>query len=163
MWPRWQARPASGSRRSSRIPKQSAPFEPFEAATSSSPPARTLSAGSSAPRFRNHAATTVPMLVSSSLHAVVLIALLVIGSLGFTAADERTEVIEPASEPVRLVYVPRFGPGGGGGGGGLKMPNASTQGSTSRTPEGEQPDPGATDPAAGSAGAASTGTASTSA
>jgi periplasmic protein TonB len=74
------------------------------------------------PTFSQPRATTVPMLVSSSLHAVVLIALLVIGSLGFTAADERTEVIEPASEPVRLVYVPRFGPGGGGGGGGLKMP-----------------------------------------
>ena len=103
------------------------------------------------------------MLVSSSLHAVVLIALLVIGSLGFTAADERTEVIEPASEPVRLVYVPRFGPGGGGGGGGLKMrtppPKAQRQGPRKVS----SPIPGATDPAAGSAGAASTGTASTSA
>jgi TonB family protein len=66
--------------------------------------------------------TTVPMIVSSSIHGVVLIALLVIGSLGFTAAEERTEVIDPPAEPVRLVYVPRLGPGGGGGGGGLKMP-----------------------------------------
>ena len=74
------------------------------------------------PSFSQPRATTVPMLVSSSLHGVVLIAILVIGSLGFTAADERTEVIEPPAEPVRLVYVPRIGPGGGGGGGGLRKP-----------------------------------------
>ena len=74
------------------------------------------------PTFSQPRATTVPMLVSSSIHGLVLIAVIVIGSLGFTAADERTEVIEPTAEPVRLVYLPRIGPGGGGGGGGLKMP-----------------------------------------
>jgi TonB family protein len=65
---------------------------------------------------------TVPMLVSTSLHGLAAIALLVIGSLGLTAADERTELLEPDPEPIRLVYLALPGPGGGGGGGGLKMP-----------------------------------------
>ena len=66
--------------------------------------------------------TTVPLLVSTSLHVVVVAALLVISSLGFTSADERTDPIEPDARPVRLVYLALPGPGGGGGGGGLKMP-----------------------------------------
>ena len=85
-------------------------------APGSDPLGRLLSPSLAQPR-----ATTVPMLVSSSLHGLVLVAVMVIGSLGFTAADERTDVIEPRAEPVRLVYLPRIGPGGGGGGGGLKM------------------------------------------
>lgn len=67
-------------------------------------------------------ATTVPLLVSTSLHALVAIGLLVIGSLGLTNAEERTEPIEPQAQPVRLVYLALPGPGGGGGGGGLRMP-----------------------------------------
>ena len=67
-------------------------------------------------------ATTVPLIVSTSLHAAVVSALLVIGSLGLTTADERTEVIEPNPQPMRLVYLALPGPGGGGGGGGMKMP-----------------------------------------
>jgi TonB family protein len=66
--------------------------------------------------------TTVPLLVSTSLHALVGVALLVIGSLGLTNADERTELIEPEAQPIRLVYLALPGPGGGGGGGGLRMP-----------------------------------------
>ena len=65
-------------------------------------------------------ARTVPLLVSTSLHAVVG-AILVLGSLGLTTAEERLEVLEPNLEPVRLVYLALPGPGGGGGGGGLKM------------------------------------------
>ena len=64
---------------------------------------------------------TVPFIVSTSLHGVVVAALLVISSLGLTSADEKTEPIEPDAKPVRMVYLVRPGPGGGGGGGGLKM------------------------------------------
>jgi TonB family protein len=67
-------------------------------------------------------AKTVPFLVSTSLHGLVGVALLVIGSLGLTKADERTDIIEPDTKPIRLVYLALPGPGGGGGGGGLKMP-----------------------------------------
>ena len=66
--------------------------------------------------------TTVPLLVSTSLHGLVGMALLIITSLGLTSADERMEVIEPDAQPIRLVYLALPGPGGGGGGGGLKMP-----------------------------------------
>ena len=64
----------------------------------------------------------VPFLVSTSLHAAAAAILLVIGSLGLTNADERTDLIEPEAKPVRLVYLALPGPGVGGGGGGLKMP-----------------------------------------
>ena len=48
--------------------------------------------------------------------------LLVIGSLGLTNADERTDLIEPEST-AGSTGVPRSArPGGGGGGGGMKMP-----------------------------------------
>lgn len=67
-------------------------------------------------------ATTVPLLVSTSLHVLVASALLVISSLGFTAADEKTDVIEPEAQPIRMVYLAIPGPGGGGGGGGLRVP-----------------------------------------
>ena len=67
-------------------------------------------------------ATTVPLLVSTSLHALVASALLVISALGLTNADERTDVIEPEAQPIRMVYLAIPGPGGGGGGGGLRMP-----------------------------------------
>jgi protein TonB len=77
-------------------------------------------------------ATTLPLLVSTSLHGVVVAVLLVVGSLGFTSADERTEPIEPQAQPTRLVFLALPGPGGGGGGGGLKMrtppPKAQRQG-----------------------------------
>ena len=58
--------------------------------------------------------------------------LLVIGSLGLTTAEERTDAIEPLTQPVRLVFLAQPGPGGGGGGGGMKMrtppPKAQRQG-----------------------------------
>jgi protein TonB len=65
---------------------------------------------------------TIPFVVSTSLHGFAVAMLLVISSLGFTAADERTDLLEAESQPVRLVYLALPGPGGGGGGGGLKMP-----------------------------------------
>jgi TonB family protein len=66
--------------------------------------------------------TTVPLLLSTSLHGLVMAALLIISSLGLTSADEKTDVIENEAPPVRLVYLALPGPGGGGGGGGLRMP-----------------------------------------
>jgi protein TonB len=67
-------------------------------------------------------ATTVPLLVSTSIHVLVASALLVISTLGLTSAEERTDVIEPDPQPIRMVYLAIPGPGGGGGGGGLRVP-----------------------------------------
>jgi periplasmic protein TonB len=78
------------------------------------------------PRAQPHA-KTVPLLVSTSLHGLVGVILLVLGSLGLTSAQERFDVIEPDVEPIRLVYLALPGPGGGGGGGGLKMPTPPPQ------------------------------------
>lgn len=64
--------------------------------------------------------TTVPLIVSTSLHAVAVAAILFVASLGFAVADERTEPLKEP-EPMRLVFFAAPGPGGGGGGGGLKM------------------------------------------
>ena len=66
-------------------------------------------------------ATTVPFLVSTSLHGLVVAILLVIGSLGLTSAEEKTDLIEEEVKPVRMVYLALPGPGGGGGGGGMRM------------------------------------------
>ena len=75
-----------------------------------------------APPAATPRSSPVPFLVSTSLHALAGAMLLVIGSLGLTNADERTDVVEPETQPVRLVYLALPGPGGGGGGGGLRMP-----------------------------------------
>ena len=64
-------------------------------------------------------ATTIPMIVSTSLHGLAIATILFIASLGFAVADERTEPIR--DEPIRLVFLATPGPGGGGGGGGLKF------------------------------------------
>jgi TonB family protein len=64
---------------------------------------------------------TVPMIVSTSLHGVVAAMMVIISSIGFTNADERTELLDQPQPPVRMVYLMQPGPGGGGGGGGLKM------------------------------------------
>jgi periplasmic protein TonB len=71
--------------------------------------------------------TTVPMIVSTSLHALVAAALFVITSIGFTNADEPTELVERDQQPIRMVYLMQPGPGGGGGGGGLKMRTPPTK------------------------------------
>ena len=62
----------------------------------------------------------VPFVVSTSLHALAAAAILFVASLGFAAADERTDPVAPA-EPMRMVFLAMPGPGGGGGGGGLRM------------------------------------------
>lgn len=85
-----------------------------------------------APALPRSRQTTVPLLLSTTLHALVAGMLVVIGSLGLTSADERTDPIEKELDPVRLVFLVQPGPGGGGGGGGLKMrtppPKAQRQG-----------------------------------
>ena len=64
--------------------------------------------------------TAMPLVVSTSLHALAIATILLIASLGFAVADERTEPVrEP--EPLRMVFLAQPGPGGGGGGGGMKM------------------------------------------
>ncbi len=65
--------------------------------------------------------TTVPLVVSSSLHGLAAAGLLFVGSLTLATANEPTEPLPPA-EPVRLVFMATPGPGGGGGGGGLRAP-----------------------------------------
>ena len=63
---------------------------------------------------------TLPLIVSTSLHALAVATILFVASLGFAVADERTEPLsEP--EPIRMVFLVSPGPGGGGGGGGMKM------------------------------------------
>ncbi len=67
---------------------------------------------------RAQRSTTVPMVVSTSLHGLAVASVLFIASLGLAVADERTEPLKDP-EPVRLVFLVSPGPGGGGGGGGL--------------------------------------------
>jgi TonB family protein len=74
-----------------------------------------------APDPRPPQARAVPLALSTSVHALMAVLLLVLASLGLTSAAERMEVIEPDRQPSRLVYLAQPGPGGGGGGGGLKM------------------------------------------
>lgn len=57
-------------------------------------------------------------LTSGGLHAAMLAALLVIGTLDVTT--EQPEQTPP--KPVRMVFLTTPGPGGGGGGGGLRQP-----------------------------------------
>ena len=72
------------------------------------------------PGVRAERATTLPLVVSTSLHAIAVASILFIASLGFAVANEQTEPIKPAEE-MRLVFLALPGPGGGGGGGGLRM------------------------------------------
>lgn len=65
-------------------------------------------------------ATAMPLLVSTSLHGLVVATVLFVASLGFAVADERTEPLKDP-EPIRMVFLVTPGPGGGGGGGGMKM------------------------------------------
>jgi protein TonB len=64
--------------------------------------------------------TAMPLIISTSLHALAIASILFIASLGFAVADERTDPL-PNPEPIRMVFLAIPGPGGGGGGGGLKM------------------------------------------
>ena len=64
--------------------------------------------------------TTMPLIVSTSLHGLAVATILFVASLGFAVADERTELLKEP-EPLRMVFLVSPGPGGGGGGGGMKM------------------------------------------
>src|SRR4029453_7386960 len=52
--------------------------------------------------------TTVPLIVSTSLHGIAIATILFVASLGFAVADERTDPIKP--EPVRMVFLVSPGP-----------------------------------------------------
>jgi protein TonB len=64
-------------------------------------------------------ATTMPLLLSTTVHGLAVAAILFVASLGFAVADERTEPVKV--EPIRMVFLVSPGPGGGGGGGGMRM------------------------------------------
>ena len=67
--------------------------------------------------LRPQRSTTMPLVLSTSLHGLALATILFVASLGLAVADERTEPIK--NEPIRMVFLVSPGPGGGGGGGGL--------------------------------------------
>lgn len=69
---------------------------------------------------RSQRSAAMPLLAATSLHGLAVAAVLLVASLGFAAADERTEPLDDP-EPTRMVFIVSPGPGGGGGGGGLKM------------------------------------------
>jgi protein TonB len=73
-----------------------------------------------APGIRAQRSTTLPLVVSTSLHGLAVATILFVASLGFAVADERTEPLKDP-EPIRMVFLVAAGPGGGGGGGGLKF------------------------------------------
>lgn len=76
----------------------------------------------------------LPLAVSTSLHGLIAVTVLFVGSLTLARADAPTDALPPA-EPVRLVFLATPGPGGGGGGGGLRMqappPKAERRGNAS--------------------------------
>jgi protein TonB len=73
--------------------------------------------------IRAERSTTLPLIVSTSLHGLAIATILFVASLGFAVADARTEPVKDP-EPMRMVFLAIPGPGGGGGGGGLKMKTA---------------------------------------
>jgi TonB family protein len=74
----------------------------------------------------------LPLAVSSTLHAGVLGATIVITTMGLTSSATTLPSEQPAPEPSRLVFLMTPGPGGGGGGGGARQkppaPKAMRQG-----------------------------------
>ena len=95
---------------------------------------------------RAERATTVPLIVSTSLHAVAMASILFIASLGFAVADERTEPVkepEPiyrAARPRRRRWWRR-----------LENENASPARHAQGARKNQQPDPGKETPAADAA------------
>ena len=61
------------------------------------------------------------LLASGLIHALAVLALLLVTSMGLLDATE-SEVTVKDPVPQKLIYMVALGPGGGGGGGGLKMP-----------------------------------------
>jgi TonB family protein len=68
----------------------------------------------------------VPFVMATSAHGLLMAVVLIVGSLGFAAADEKTETLD-RPEPIRLVFLATPGPGGGGGGGGLETPRPAVR------------------------------------
>jgi hypothetical protein len=89
--------------------------------------------------------TTVPLVVSSTLHGLVAASILVVASLSFASANEPTEPLKDPDPPMRLVFLATPDPGGGGGGGGLRMKTPS-QGRAQGQHDREQPHSGAPAP-----------------
>lgn len=63
-----------------------------------------------------------PFAVSSSLHAALVVAVILATAFGLGEATARSESETQRPEKMRLVYLALPGPGGGGGGGGLSRP-----------------------------------------
>lgn len=63
---------------------------------------------------------SVSLIASGALHVGFLLGMILITSLGLLSANDTEQEIKE-SQPVRLVFFMRPGPGGGGGGGGLKV------------------------------------------
>ena len=64
--------------------------------------------------------TGLPLAVSGSLHAAVILILVAASSLGLLSQDTEADIARPL-EPARLVFLVKAGPGGGGGGGGMRQ------------------------------------------
>jgi protein TonB len=62
----------------------------------------------------------VPLILSSTLHAVLIAATMFMTTFGLTPHAATSRVVGPA-DPMRLVFLATPGPGGGGGGGGLQQ------------------------------------------
>jgi TonB family protein len=69
---------------------------------------------------RAHRSTGVPLAVSSTLHAGVIVFAIFLASFNLSPRAASLSDDSPA-EPMRLVFVATPGPGGGGGGGGLRQ------------------------------------------
>jgi len=98
-----------------------------------------------APRVGTQRSTTLPLIVSTSLHGLAAALILFMAGLSDAVADERTDLLKDP-EPIRMVFLVAAGPGGGGGGGGLKFktppPKAMRKGpekNSSPIPEREEP------------------------
>ncbi len=63
----------------------------------------------------------LPLAISSTLHALVFLALIVMSSLGLIRASDADRRV-PITPVTHLVFLMTPGPGGGGGGGGLHAP-----------------------------------------
>jgi TonB family protein len=107
-----------------------APLESLVAADDAATVVRALATGATlgtdaravlalAPRTTRPAGA--PFLVSTGLHGLVALSILVIASLGLSWRTEPPIEETVSREPVHLVYLALPGPGGGGGGGGRKQ------------------------------------------
>ena len=92
----------------------------------------------------------VSALMSTGLHAAVILAVVVLTTVSLTTASDDEGEREPP-QLARLIFVADPGPGGGGGGGGLKMPapppKAEREGTrTESSPVPERVEPRRVDP-----------------